>query len=173
MSKIERIVLIGGPGTGKTSVLKNLQELGNHVWPEISREVIQEARKSGIDQLFLTDPLAFSNQLLKGRIQQFENAVSHINFYDRGIPDVPAYHYYTGDPVPDTYLEACKAYKYDKIFYFEPWEAIFEQDEERYEDFEKACEISEILLKTYLDLGYHVQQVPKDSIEQRAAFILK
>lgn len=173
MSKIERIVLIGGPGTGKTSVLKRLEDLGNQVFHEISREVIQEARKSGIDQLFLTDPLAFSNQLLKGRIEQFENARSQANFYDRGIPDIPAYHHYTGDPIPDSYVDACERYKYDKIFFFEPWEAIFQQDDERYEDFEKASEISNILLKTYEDLGYNVLSVPKDTVDNRTAFVLK
>ena len=40
--------------------------------PEISRTITKEAQMSGIDQLFLKDPLLFSELLLEGRIAQYE-----------------------------------------------------------------------------------------------------
>ena len=38
---------------------------------EISREVILEARKKGIEHLFVSSPILFSEILLEKRIQQF------------------------------------------------------------------------------------------------------
>src|SRR5690606_41583611 len=58
------ILFIGGPGTGKTSLINALQEKGYICYPEISRSVTLEAQKKGIDQLFLTEPLLFSELLL-------------------------------------------------------------------------------------------------------------
>lgn len=173
MSEIKRIVLIGGPGSGKSSVIEQLQTTDQQVFLEISREVIQEARKDGVDQLFLTDPLAFSNKLLAGRIKQHIEAQVGINFYDRGIPDVPAYHRFTGDPIPKEYMDACNKYKYDRVFFFPPWESIYQQDEERYEDFSKAVRIGNIIADVYQELNYDLIQVPFDSLNNRTDFILK
>lgn len=64
MSK-EIIVLIGGPSSGKTTLINTLIEKGHICYPEISREVIKEAQQKGIDQLFLENPLLFSELLLK------------------------------------------------------------------------------------------------------------
>ncbi len=72
--KTRKIVITGGPGTGKTSVIEGLEEHGYFCLHEVSREIIREAQKKGIDQLFLKDPLLFSELLLEGRIRQFKDA---------------------------------------------------------------------------------------------------
>lgn len=48
----EIIVLIGGPSSGKTTLINALIEKGHICYPEISRDVIKEAQKQGIEQLF-------------------------------------------------------------------------------------------------------------------------
>ena len=70
----KKIAITGGPGTGKTSIITLLQDSGFICYDEISRQVTLQARKDGIEQLFLTEPLMFSEKLLEGRIQQFLNA---------------------------------------------------------------------------------------------------
>ncbi|GAK94193.1 hypothetical protein JCM19298_668 [Nonlabens ulvanivorans] len=85
MTDCKRILLIGGPGSGKTTLVNYIESRDIIVHHEISRQVTLEAQEKGIEQLFLTDPLAFSNSLLDGRINQFINATSGINYYDRGI----------------------------------------------------------------------------------------
>ena len=70
----QKVVFIGGPGTGKSSVLNYLEQQGHICMPEISRAVTLQAQKEGIAQLFLEKPLLFSEKLLKGREQQFLDA---------------------------------------------------------------------------------------------------
>ena len=69
---LKKIVITGGPGSGKTSLIDFLEENGYQCQHEISRQVTLEAKKKGIDQLFLSDPILFSQLLLKGRLQQYQ-----------------------------------------------------------------------------------------------------
>lgn len=73
---MQKIVLTGGPGTGKTSIIDELHKRGYLCQQEVSRRIILMARENGIEQLFLKDPLLFSKLLLEGRIQQFKDALN-------------------------------------------------------------------------------------------------
>ena len=70
----KKIVITGGPGTGKSTLVNELIRRGYTCLEEISRQVTLDAKKHGIDQLFLTQPLLFSKLLLKGRQKQFIDA---------------------------------------------------------------------------------------------------
>ena len=170
-----KIVLIGGPGTGKTAVIESLKERGFYCLEEISRTVTLEAQKQGISQLFLSKPLLFSQKLLEGRENQFLDAQksdSKYIFFDRGIPDVKAYLDYYKTEHPDVFLEKCKNYSYDLVFHFMPWEAIYTQDNERYESFDEAKKNDFFITKTYHALGYELINVPFKSINERVNFII-
>lgn len=174
MSK-QIILLIGGPGSGKTTIIEGLTECGYVCYPEISREVTLEAKKNGIEQLFLEDSLLFSKLLLEGRVKQFKNALnetSDLIFIDRGIPDVLAYMHYIGDSYPEEFDKACKDHIYTKIFILPPWEEIFESDNERYENFDQAQIIQSHLIETYQKYGYELHEVPKADVDTRIKFIL-
>jgi predicted ATPase len=171
----KKIVIAGGPGTGKTSIINHLKERGFICYDEVSRAITLQARKDGIEQLFLTEPLLFSEKLLEGRIQQFHNAekeAESVVFLDRGLPDVIAYMDYVKDDYPKHFIEACEEHKYDMVFVLAPWQDIFTSDNERYENFEQAIEIHEYLLKTYMRFGYQLIDVPFGTIEARTDFIL-
>lgn len=172
----EIVLIIGGPGSGKTTVIEGLTEKGYVCYPEVSREVIHEARKQGIEQLFLEKPLLFSELLLEGRKKQFHSAVQEENeivFIDRGIPDVLAYMHYIGDAYPAFFDEACREHKYSRIFILPPWEEIYTSDDARYETYEQAILIHQHLIETYENYGYSLTEVPKDTLENRINFILE
>jgi predicted ATPase len=171
----EIIVIIGGPGTGKTTLIDALVNRGYCCYPEISRQVTMEAKKQGIEQLFLENPLLFSELLLEGRKKQFVSAQNEPHetvFIDRGIPDVLAYMHYIGDAYPTGFDLACREHVYSKIFVLPPWEEIYISDDERYENFEQAKLIYGHLTETYRNYGYELIEVPKGSVDERINFIL-
>lgn len=172
----KRILLIGGPGTGKSTLLGSLKNKGYTCYPEISREVTIEAQKKGIEQLFLSEPLLFSKMLLEKRIQQHQAAETEsedIIFIDRGIPDVLAYMDYIGDTYPEEFCAACKKYLYHKIFILPIWQEIYTPDNERYENFEQAQLIQNYLVDTYQKFGYELIEIPKGSVDIRVDFIIR
>lgn len=174
--KKEIVVIIGGPGTGKTTIIDGLITKGYCCYPEISREVTMEAKKQGIEQLFLENPLLFSELLLEGRKKQFHNALSephNVVFLDRGIPDVLAYMHYIGDSYPSFFDQTCRDHIYTKIFILPPWEEIYISDDERYENYEQAKLIYNHLVETYEKYGYNLIEVPKGTIDERINYILE
>ena len=174
--KKELIVITGGPGTGKTTIIDALLEQGYACFPEISRQITLEAKKQGIQQLFLERPLMFSELLLEGRKKQHQQAsqdVAEIVFLDRGIPDILAYMHYIGDSYPAFFDQASREHSYSKVFVLPPWEEIYESDEARYENFEQAKLIFDHLIETYVTYGYQLIEVPFGSVEERIQFIFR
>ena len=172
----QKIVITGGPGTGKTTLIKELEKRKFTCIPEISRQITLDARKKGIEHLFLKDPLLFSELLLEGREQQYieaTNKPSNLIFFDRGIPDVHAYMNHFGTEYPKVYHEKSKKYKYDLIFLLPPWKEIYTTDNERFESYELSVSIYSHLKNAYAELGYPIFEVPFGKVQARADFILK
>lgn len=173
--KAKKIVITGGPGTGKSSIILELEKRGFTCLHEISRQVTLEAQKEGIDQLFLEKPILFSEKLLEGRLDQHNIANTsedEIVFLDRGIHDVVAYLDYFSTPYQEPFISTCKKNTYDKVFILPPWEAIYKSDNERYENFQEASEISTYILATYKEYGYQPIIVPTGTVNERTDFIL-
>lgn len=171
----KKIVITGAPGTGKTSLIEALKKKGYFCLDEISRQVTREAQKKGISQLFLKDPLLFSELLLEGRVAQYLEAKesdSEIIFLDRGIPDISAYMDYFGNNYPPEFKNTAKNFPYDEVFLLPPWEDIYISDEERYESFEQARVIHDFIAETYISEGYQPIELPHGTIEERVSFLL-
>jgi predicted ATPase len=173
--KPKKIVITGGPSTGKTSIIEKIELMGHACIHEISRSITLEAREQGIQQLFVSDPLLFSKKITEGRINQFHEAskfpVKHV-FMDRGLPDVVAYMDCFGQEYDHSFIEACENYIYDDVFLLPPWKEIYSTDEERYENFDEALRIHDCLETSYKKYGYKPKHVPKGTIAERLSFIL-
>ncbi len=172
----KKIALIGGPATGKTTLIDALKAKGFCCMDEISRQITIEAQKNGVKQLFLEDPIWFSKQLLEARKNQFlvsQNFNEPLVFFDRGLPDVVAYLDYIKSDFDQEFIAVCETHKYDQVFILPPWKAIHKTDNERYESFDQLVEIHEYLKKWYNKFGYTAIEIEKGSIEDRLEFILE
>ena len=170
-----KIVISGGPGTGKSSIINKLENLGYSVFHESSREIIQKFKKLGHVQLFLSDPIKFSEILLQNRLNQYlesNKLKNNCSFFDRGIPDILAYLNYKKIDFSKDFNNYAAKHKYDIIFISEPWEKIYKKDQERYESFKDLVEINKHIKEMYMKLGYKLIILPNKSINERVEFIL-
>lgn len=167
-----RIVISGGPGTGKSTIIQALGELGYPIHEEISRKVIQEALTNHSDGVPWDNLPLFSENVAAGRQAQFHDAHEGLNFYDRSMVDTLAYLVLDNYPIPQKYTAWLDEHKYHNLVLFAPfWDEIYVQDDERKESIIKAKQISQVLKDSYLFYGYSLVELPKSSVQERILFI--
>jgi len=171
-----RVVITGGPGTGKSSIIESLKKMNFNVFNESSREVTKKYKNNDSEQYFLSNPIDFSNILMDKRKKQFEEGSKSKNdyfFYDRGIPDILAYLNFKKIEYKSSMMKEILKFNYDTIFIAEPWKAIYTNDSERYETYDELLEIDFHIKKIYKQLGYNIIILPKKSVKDRVTFILE
>ncbi len=177
----KKIVITGGPGTGKTSLIRDLEGSGFFCYHEIIRDLTSEAI-DGADPAefrtnplaFVDDPFAFNRRILDGRLQQFNEASEseeNLVFFDRGIPDVLAYMDYFDQQYNEEFIQVCRIHKYDEVIILPPWEKIYKSDNERFESFEEATALHLELIKTYEFFDYNPISLPTGSLEERSKYL--
>ena len=138
---------------------------------EPARRVLAEQRRIGGTATGDQDPAAFVALMRDLAISDYDQATGKTAF-DRGLPDLlafTAYYELPNDPV----RAAIERHPYrSPVFFFPPWEAIYENDDERTLDFAGAAAFGELIRAGYLKSGYQLVNVPTGTPEQRARFIL-
>ena len=180
--KAKKIVITGGPSTGKTAVIEQLENEGFHCLHEVIRDMTSEERTQGEALeivsnpiVSVSDPKSFNLKLLNARIAQYQSVLkSHreMVFFDRGIPDVIAYMDCFQQSYEAEFSYACQKLRYDYIFLMPPWKEIHTTDNERFESFEESMRINDCLAHAYKNFSYDVTHVPKGSVIERVHFIL-
>ncbi len=168
-----RYIITGGPGSGKTSLVEALQDLGYTGFPEIARKLIEEGFTAPI-RATRADSGRFFDQILSNRISfHQETKGSEIAFYDRGIPDSAAYFRFQNLKVPDILSAAIEKYRYHPVvFAAPPWEMIYSNDEVRRETFSECVRLYELTVEEYQRVGYTIIELPKAPLERRIAEVL-
>ena len=179
--KTRKIVITGGPSTGKTSVIEQLERQGYHCLHEVVRSMTLEEKNKGEKLKIVTnpiisvsDPMKFNKKILNARIEQFNYAhkCNKTVFFDRGIPDVLAYMDCFEQAYESEFTKACETLRYDQVYLMPPWEEIHISDNERYESYEESLRIYDCLKNSYENYAYDLNIVPKGSIMERVEFIL-
>ncbi|MGL6260259.1 AAA family ATPase [Vibrio sp. WXL210] len=167
------IVITGGPGAGKTTIIEALSDQGFVTFKEGSRSIIEQQLQLEGGVLPWTDLPAFADlcfDLMLNQKQSAENAGAKATFLDRAIPDIIAY-LKTGEcDVDPKYIEAGSGY-YHKIFMCKPEASIYNQDQVRPHSFEEARLIHQNLISAYSELGYELIDIPWGTVEERVNFI--
>ena len=170
------VVISGGPGAGKTTMLHELAKLGFRHAPEVAREIIREQVSVGGQALPWIDRAAYTALMLARSIDSFvcHTPAPELLFADRGIPDTLAYARLIGLAGTGPIERACRDYRYAPVvFLAPPWREIYCTDSERKQDFEEGERTYAGLARVYHELGYRTVEVPKLPADERARFILE
>lgn len=180
----KKIVITGGPCSGKTTVIDALEKSGFTCIHEFVRDITKEEKKKNGTSLTFTrnpiatvaNPLDFNTKILNARITQYKSVKlkkTDLIFFDRGIPDVLAYMECFGQSYSSVFKNACTNNVYDIVFLMPPWPEIYTTDNERFEGYDEALLINDALIKIYTSFGYALQIVPKTTVAERIDFILE
>lgn len=172
------IVLTGGPGVGKTTLLKELHKQGFHIVEEDARRIIREQLEADADGLPWKNKIRYAKLMLAASTASYLMQIGQDHqdyvFFDRGIPDTLAYIAMEGLAIEEELIHEAKGRRYHKkVFILPPWAAIYENDSERKQTWQEAENTFKIIKETYSKLGYEIIEVPKTTVIDRAQFILK
>lgn len=169
------IVITGGPGAGKTSLIAALAGIGHAVWPEAGRAIVRDQQAIGGRGLPWVDPALFAELMLSCDLRGHAEARAARDyiFFDRGIPDIAGYLALCGLPIPDHLERAAQRLRYRRtVFIAPPWRAIFTQDAERKQDFAEAERTYAAMAEIYPRYGYTLVELPRAGVAERVNFVL-
>ena len=169
---MQKYVITGGPGVGKTKTLLELQKLGHQIVPEAARHLIEQEQQKPQGVLPWTNLFVFQ-QLVTQLQLEFESRISvGVAFLDRGFVDNFAYCKLGNILVPEELVALKTTHKYDGVFVLDPLLA-YSKDAVRKEDAAFAQALHAAILEVYHEQGYVPIVVPVLEPEDRAKFILK
>ncbi len=175
LSSTRLVVVTGGPGSGKSTLIDALERAGHARTMEAGRGVIRDQMAIGGPALPWKDPRLFAELMLCWELRSYHMAKSQgdLVFFDRGVPDCIGYLRLLGLPVPGHMRRAAEIHRYSPlVFLAPPWPEIYRQDEERRQDFVEAVRTCEAMIAIYRDLGYELAELPRASIGERMRFVL-
>lgn len=173
------VVVTGGPGAGKTTLIDALEAAGFARTVEAGRAIIQAEVATGSTALPWANREAFAERMLDRDVRTYTTVCRVAEecdgpiFFDRGVPDVIGYRRLVGLPLPAALDQAARTLRYHRrVFLAPPWPEIFHADTERKQDFAEAVRTCEAMRTVYGDYGYEVVELPKARVAERVAFVL-
>ncbi len=169
-------VITGGPGVGKTTLIRELSNAGFTVVEEDARKIIQAQMLADGDALPWKNKALYAKLMLEASVRSYQSIKdkqpSKPVFFDRGILDAICYMNMENIPIPSAMKAMGLAHPYaPKVFILPPWKEIYQTDNERKQTWEEAGFTFEKMKETYLDYGYEVIEVPKTDVKTRRRFI--
>ncbi|MET8263674.1 AAA family ATPase [Micromonospora arida] len=168
------IVITGGPGAGKTTLIDSLRRAGHACVDEAGRQIIQDQMLIGGPALHTGDSRLFAEVMLSWAIRSYRQARQHPGpvFFDRGIPDLVGYYLLLGQPVPAHVTAAVRLFRYNqRVFIAPPWPQIYTTDSERRQDFPEAVRTHDAMVAAYTQHGYELSTLPRKDVTSRVQFI--
>ena len=170
-----KVVITGGPGTGKTSVI-NLLRKEYPVEPESARLVLTRNKLFKNHTAVQVSGLKLQKAIWNLEIKHYTNAlksISKIVFFDRGYFDGFAYAHLSHLHKLHKEKDEGKRINYDYVFMLNPLPIKFYgNDSVRAESYQQSRKIHKLIISTYKKFGYKPINVPFDTMENRAKFIL-
>lgn len=170
------IVITGGPGAGKTTLVEALRGRGFGVAPEAGRGIIRDQVAIGGRGLPWAGTALFAELMLAWDIRSYRWAVEQdgLVFFDHAVPCVAGYLRLLGRDVPAHVEAAVRRFPYRRtVFVAPPWAEIHRTDAERRQDFDEAVRTHDAMVETYTRYGYRLVELPRCGKEERADFVVE
>ena len=179
---IRRIVITGGPYSGKTTVIDALGEVGHSVVREAAIQVIDDlSSELGLEGQATwrkSNPEAFQVKIIDKQ-EELEDAAAKsaqtgLVFLDRGRLDGVAYCRVYERPIPPEVEEGCRDLPYDCVFLLDTLSQFDGRAESgRTSDRARSLVIRAQLARVYRERGFDVVDVEEMPVEERVEFILE
>lgn len=165
-------VITGGPSSGKTSVINELQNRGFKTVAESARHYLELQLVNGRDiQEIRLHQARVQHKVLNNQMENERNLDPHeLTFLDRAMPDSMAYYQFLGINPDEKLIEALKTAHYKKVFVLDLLPMV--NDAVRQEDLAAQKRIHSLIIEVYRNQGETIVMVPLMSIKERADFIL-
>lgn len=170
------IVITGGPGAGKTTLVDLLCDAGYAVAPEAGRGIIKDQVAIGGAGTHGADANLFAELMLSWEMRSYHWAVEQGApvFFDHALPGLAGYYRLIGQQVPPHVDKAIRTFPYhSRVFIAPPWPEIYRHDEERKQDFDEAIRTYDRLVEAYQRYGYRLVELPRTDPAGRAEFVLR
>jgi predicted ATPase len=175
---IQKVILTGGAGVGKTTLLDLFKSRGYPVITESGREIyVSEQMKaketSGYaPNLPSTNYLEFEELVIKRQLEKEKGLSQGVYFLDRSLVDCLGMSIFQRKLLRTNVPQLIKKAGYfHKVFLLSPLDS-YERDEQRRENKKEMLKMHKILRETYLSKGFDVVDVPAMSPEERVNYIL-
>ncbi|MEU5845668.1 AAA family ATPase [Saccharopolyspora shandongensis] len=176
MSAADFIVITGGPGAGKTTLVERLAAAGYACSPEAGRGVIADQLATGGSGLPWADRESFAELMLQRDLRSHRQARHRRGpvIFDRGLPDIVGYLRLSGLPVPAHVDAAARRFRYRNRVLIAPfWPEIYRRDGERKQTPAEAERTYEEMVAAYTDYGYELVHLPRTTVDQRMRFVIE
>ncbi|SNT41137.1 Predicted ATPase [Asanoa hainanensis] len=175
MSRSRLVIVTGGPGTGKTTLVDELHRAGFGTSEEAGRAIVRHQVLVGGPALPWSDPDLFDELVLAWgmRAHAAARTTGGTVFFDHGIPCIAGYKQARGAVVPPHLDAAAARFRYDPlVLVAPPWREIYRRDSERWETFEHAERIHAAIVEVHKGYGYDLVELPRTDVADRLRFAL-
>jgi predicted ATPase len=172
VSETNWYVITGAPSSGKTTLLKELEELGYRVIHEVARAFIEMEMEQGQTlEKIRADKETFENRVLHAKIALEERLPKDkVIIFDRAIPDSIPYFELAGLDTKGV-IEKSPRHRYKKVFVLD--RLPYAKDQARIEDQETAAKLDRGLEAGYRTLGYEIKRIGVMPVQDRLRLILQ
>jgi predicted ATPase len=152
---MRKVIITGGPNSGKSSIIALLAERGHAVLAETARLVIEQKGIYPWD-----DQLLFGRTVHREQLRREKELTGELVFLDRSLVDPVAYAEVAGIRLPEAiYRHIRDAGYHCDVFYLDML-PTYCMDRERKDSPEQAAAVHDRLRTVYSRFGFNLVQVP-------------